>query len=78
MKVMDKRIIISLPLVLYKGAKKAAQRHYLSISGLIRQSLQEKLEEEFSDEEMAVIQKSQRSFKAGKGVDWRKVRRVAI
>lgn len=75
MQVMDKRIIVNLPAELYKDIKRIAERKYRSISSLIRESILEKIEEEFTAEEMALVEKGRKSFHEGKGVDWRKVRR---
>lgn len=44
MKVMDKRIVISLPGKLYSNIKKAASSHYQTVSGYIRESVMEKME----------------------------------
>lgn len=43
MKITDKRIIVSLPLALYRDAKKAAGRRYVSVSALVREALFQKL-----------------------------------
>ena len=75
MKVMDKRIIISLPVKLYQDIKKVAQRHYISVAGFIRESAMERIEDEFTPKEMALLDNSRKSFRAGKGVNWRAVKR---
>ena len=46
MKVMDKRIIVSLPATLHDELKKAASSRYQSIAGYIRASLLEKIQNE--------------------------------
>ncbi len=75
MPVMDKRIIVNLPTELYEGIKRIAEKEYRSVSSLIRESVVERIEEDFSPEEMLSIKKARKSFRAGKGVNWRKVKR---
>ena len=65
MKVMDKRIIISLPLSLYKSAKKLADKSYLSVSGLIRESLVEKIDEEISLEALKRFEEKSLKHESG-------------
>ena len=76
MRVMDKRILISLPAKLYANIKKAASSHYQTVSGYIRESVVEKIQEELSPEEAAVIRASKNEIRRGKGTPWRKVRRA--
>ena len=75
MKVMDKRIVISLPMSLYEDAKRLAKRSYISVSALIRGSVLEKIRDEFTPEEMSLIEEGHKAFRSGKGTDWRKVKR---
>lgn len=75
MQVMDKRIIVNLPTELYKDIKKIAEREYRSVSSLIRESILDKIEEEFTPEETVLIKKARASFHKGKGVSWREVKR---
>ncbi len=49
MKSMDKRIILSLPAALYSDMKKAAARHYQSVSAYVRESILDKVLEETVD-----------------------------
>ncbi|MEW6679742.1 MAG: ribbon-helix-helix protein, CopG family, partial [bacterium] len=63
------RIIVNLPAKLYEDIKKIAKREYKSISGLIRESILERREEEFTKEEIALIEKGLKSFKKGKGIN---------
>ncbi len=74
-KSMDKKFLIHLPSELYETMKKVAAKRYKSVSELIRESVLEKIEEEFSSEEMALIEKGRKSFHAGKGLNWRKIKR---
>lgn len=76
MPVMDKRIIVNLPAELYENIKRIAERKYKSVSSLIRESVLERIEEEFTPEEMALVEKGRRAFHQGKGINWRKVRRA--
>ena len=75
MQVMNKRIIVNLPVKLYEDMKRVAEREYRSVSSLIRESLLEKLEGEFTSEEMSLIEKGHQSFRKGKGINWREVKR---
>ncbi len=73
MGVTDKRIIVNLPTELYESIKRIAEKKYRSVSSLIRESISEKIEEEFTPEEMALIEKGRKSLHEGKGINWRKV-----
>ena len=75
MKAMDKRIMVSLPSRLYKDIKAIAEKEYRSVSSLIREAVLDKIEEEFTAEEMALVEKGHKSFRAGNGINWRKARR---
>lgn len=74
MKLTEKRIIVSLPLSLYENARRFASKNYTSVSGLVRDSLLEKIGEEFTIKELALIEKGRKAFRAGKGIPWRKVK----
>ncbi|MBA3065039.1 hypothetical protein FP828_00935 [bacterium] len=73
--VMDKTLLILLPSQLYARLKSAAAKNYKSISGFVRESVLEKIEEEFTLEEMSMIEKGSNDFHSGKGTNWRKVKR---
>ena len=75
MRVMDKRIVISLPARLYSNLRKAAAVHYQTVSGFIRESILEKIEDEFTPSELDTIETGRREIRERKGTDWRKVRR---
>lgn len=75
MKTTLKRINISLPQKLYKQLKIVAQREYKSVSGIIRESVLEKVEEDFTAEELALISEASEAFHKGEGVDWKDVKR---
>lgn len=75
MKVMDKRIVISLPARLYSSLRKAAEIHYQTVSGFIRESILEKIEDELTPDEMNVVESGRKEIRRRKGMDWRKVRR---
>ena len=74
MKVMNRRVIISLPDGLYRSIKRLASREYRSVSSLVRESILEKVEDEFTPEEWAVVEQGFRDIDAGKGINWREVR----
>ena len=71
MKVMNKRIIVSFPDSLYQSIKSLAAREYCSISSLIRQSVLEKVEDELTPEEWAIVEQGLHDIDAGKGISWR-------
>ncbi len=75
MKSMDKTFLIHLPSELYENMKKVAAKKYKSVSELVRESVLEKIEEEFTSEDMVLIEKGRKSFHAGKGLNWRKIKR---
>ena len=70
-----KRINISLPTELYENLKRIAEREYKTISGLIRESVLEKIEENFTSEEIALIEEGSEAFRKGEGINWRKIKR---
>ena len=74
MQIMDRRIMLNLPSEFYERIKRIAEKEYKSVSGLIRESILEKIEEEFSTGEMDLIEKGHKSFHAGKGTNWRKIK----
>lgn len=75
MSVMTKRILVNLPGKVYEGLKHLAKVEYKSISGVIRESVIEKLEDTFSKSEMDLIEKGRSEYREGKGVNWRTVKR---
>ena len=62
MRVINKRVILSLPLELYEGVRRVAHREYQSVTGVIRETLLKRIREEFTPEEMALIEKGRKSF----------------
>ena len=72
---MNKELLIRVPISLYQRAKLLCEREYKSISALVRELLLEKLDDGIIKSEMTSIKKARRAFHAGKGTDWRKVRR---
>jgi len=74
MKTMNKRVLLSLPEDLYRSVKTLAAREYRSAASLIRESILEKVEDELTSEEWAIVEKGFRDIDAGKGTNWRKVR----
>lgn len=75
MKVMDKRIMVSLPAALYEEIRRAATSQYQSVAGFIRDSLLDRVRDEFTTDQISLIAEGRKSFQAGKGTDWRKVKR---
>ena len=72
---MNKELLIRMPASLYRRAKILCQREYKSLSALVRELLLERLDETLTKSEMASIKKARKAFHAGKGTDWRKIRR---
>ena len=75
MSVMTKRILVNLPEKLYQDLSKLAKAEYKSISGIIRESILDKLGSEFSKNEIALIEKGRSEYRQDKGVNWRSVKR---
>ena len=74
MAVLSKRIIISLPVKLYNNLKRIAAQEYKSVAGIVRESIMERMEDEFTKEELALIEQGHREFKSGKGWSWRSLK----
>ncbi|MBU0534077.1 MAG: ribbon-helix-helix domain-containing protein [Candidatus Omnitrophica bacterium] len=75
MKTVLKRINISLPENLYEKLRIVAQKEYKSISGIIRESVLEKVEEDFTAEELALISQASEAFHKGEGINWKDIKR---
>jgi metal-responsive CopG/Arc/MetJ family transcriptional regulator len=75
MSVMTKRILVNLPAKLYRNLKILAKMEYKSVSGIIRESIVDKLNSEFSPNEMNIIEKGRSEYREGKGVKWRSIKR---
>ena len=75
MSVMTRRILVNLPGKMYENLKALAKSEYKSISGVIRESIFDKLQKEFSKNEMELIEKGRDEYRQGKGVHWRSVKR---
>jgi len=73
--IMNKELLIRMPVSLYQKARLLCEREYKSMSALVRELLLEKLDDALGESEIASIKKAQRAFHAGKGADWRKIRR---
>ena len=73
--IMEKRILVNLPADLYDGLKGLAKREYRSISSLIRESILDKMRESFTKDELHLIEQGRKTFHAGKGKNWRTVKR---
>lgn len=68
-------MVVNLPEEIYVAIKRAADRQYKSLSAWIREILIEQSEEELSEQELAITQRSEQEIREGKrGVNWRKVR----
>ncbi len=72
---MNKELLIRVPISLYQRAKLLCEREYKSISALVRELLLEKLDDALMRSETTSIKKARRAFRAGKGTDWRNVKR---
>ena len=75
MSVMTRRILVNLPGKIYNDLKQLAKAEYKSISGIIRESVIDRLGERFSKSEMDLIEKGRSDYRRGKGVNWRSVKR---
>ena len=75
MNVMSKRILVNLPARLYQELKRFAETEYKSVSGVIRESIVDRLNREFSKGEITLIEKGRSEYRQGKGTNWRSVKR---
>ena len=75
MSIMTKRILVNLPGKVYEDLKQLARTEYKSISGVIRESVIERLEGKFSKSETDLIEKGRSEYRQGKGINWRSVKR---
>jgi len=72
---MNKELLIRVPMSLYQRAKLLCEKEYKSLSALVRELLLERLDSTLTKSEMTSIKKARRAFSAGKGTNWRKVKR---
>ena len=75
MKLLGKRILVSLPVGVYNDLRQLASTELRSVSSLIRESILRRLEESFSPAEKTLIERGRKEFREGKGKNWRAVRR---
>ncbi len=75
MKLMEKRVLVNLPIGLYNNLRQLASKELRSVSSLIRESILHRVEETFSPAEKTLIERGRREFREGQGIDWRKLRR---
>ena len=75
MSVMTRRILVNLPSKLYLDLKHLAKVKYKSVSGIIRESIIDLLENEFSKSEKDLIEKGRNEYQRGQGTPWRAVKR---
>jgi metal-responsive CopG/Arc/MetJ family transcriptional regulator len=75
MSVMSKRILVNLPAKLLQSLKALAKSEYKSVSGIIRESIVDRLNDEFTANERNIIRKGQAEYREGKGVNWRSIKR---
>lgn len=74
MKLMEKRVLVNLPVGLYNDLKQIASKELRSVSSLIRESVLHRVEETLSVVDKTLIERGRKEFREGKGTDWRKVR----
>ncbi len=75
MSASTKRIIVSFPVSLYEDVREAAKRKFQSVTNYIRQSMLEKVGEEFSADELEQIDRGRKEFRSGRGTAWKSVKR---
>jgi len=75
MGIMTKRILVNLPGKLYEDLKHLAKSEYKSISGIIRESILDRVQDTLSKSEAGLIEKGRADYRQGKGVPWRSARR---
>ncbi len=76
---MEKRVLLSLPVSLYKKISKVATEEYRTIPSVIRECVAGQLEEEEpTPEELLAIKKGREEYKEGNCVNWRKIARGKI
>lgn len=74
MRLMEKRVLVNLPVGLYNDLKQIASKELRSVSSLIRESVLHRVEETLSAADKTLIERGRKEFREGKGADWRKVR----
>ena len=72
---MNKELLIRMPESLYVQAKKICSKEYKSMSAFVRDLLVDRINDHFSAKEAAMLERSRKEFKEGKGVSWRSVKR---
>ena len=68
----ERTIGVRVPAVLYDYLNNLARRQYKSVSEVIRQTVVEKIEDEFTIKEWAMIEQALAESYKEKGTSWRK------
>jgi len=68
----EKTIGVRIPAVLYNYLDNIARRQYKSISEVIRETIVEKIEDEFTIKEWGMIEQALAESYKEKGINWRK------
>lgn len=76
---MEKRVLLSLPVSLYKKVSEIATEEYRTIPSVIRECVADQLGgEELTAEEVVAIKRGEEEYKEGKCIKWRKIARGKI
>ena len=74
----ERTVGVRIPGVLYNYLNDVAHRQYKSISEVVRESVVERIEDEFTIKEWAMIEGALAESYKGRGINWRKVKHDKI
>lgn len=74
-RTLNKELLIRLPVDIYAQLKQFSQSEYKSMSSVIRETLIDRFQDTFSQEQLEEIEEQRKEFIAGKGVNWRDITR---
>ena len=74
----ERMVGVRVPVVLYNYLNDIAHRQYKSISEVLRESVVERIEEEFTIKEWAMIEEALAGSYKERGINWRKVKHDKI
>ena len=74
---IDKQVLVGFPSTLHEMVKEAATKNFMSVSAFIRSCVLEKIDDEFTQEEILLIEKGIREARKGKTTKWSDIQRGA-
>lgn len=72
---IDKQILVGFPSALHIMVKEMAQKNFMSVSAFIRSCVLEKIDDEFTQEEILLIERGIKESREGKTTNWSSIQK---